>query len=146
MTSTLFDLSFRVATPFWALMILLPTWSWTKRIISSPLIVAPTLVVWLVLALPMFGRLWTAVTGPSLSLWQTMVTDPAAVALLWTQIIAWDLFIGRWIYLDSRERRVHPLIMAPIMVFTILLSPLGLPLYLVVRAFFKSPTHEPVRS
>ena len=146
MTSTLFDLAFSVAAPFWALMILTPTWSWTKRIVSSPWIVAPTLVVWVILAVPLFPRLWAAVTGPSLPVLQALVTDPGAVALLWAQIIAWDLFIGRWIYLDSRERGVHPLIMAPILVFTILLSPIGLPLYLALRAFFNSPTQEPLRS
>jgi hypothetical protein len=36
-------------------------------------------------------------------------------------------------YLDGRDRGVHPLIMSPVLVFTILLSPIALPLYLVVR-------------
>lgn len=135
MNSMLFDLSFYLAVPFWVLMILAPTWSRTKQIMSSPWIIAPILVVWAILAAPLFPELWALVTGPSLTLLQALVTDPGAVALLWVQIIAWDLFIGRWMYLDSRERGVHPLIMGPLMVFTILLSPVGLPLYLVIRAF-----------
>ena len=36
MTGTLFTLTFAVAAPFWALMILLPRWTWTARIIKSP--------------------------------------------------------------------------------------------------------------
>ena len=36
-------------------------------------------------------------------------------------------------YLDSRERGLHPLIMAPLFVLTILLSPLGLLSYLLLR-------------
>ena len=36
-------------------------------------------------------------------------------------------------YLDSRERRIHPLPMAPVLVLTILLSPFGLVSYLVLR-------------
>jgi hypothetical protein len=135
----LFDLAFSLAAPFWALMIVAPGWSWTRRVAASPWIVAPTLVVWAVLAVPLFPDLWAVVTRPSLPALRALLTDPDAVALIWAQIIAWDLFIGRWMYLDSRERGVHPLVMAPLLVFTILLSPIGFPLYLVLRSFVRTP-------
>ena len=51
MTETLFDLTFLPAAPFWALMILLPKWSWTHRIVSSPLIVLPIVAIYAVLVL-----------------------------------------------------------------------------------------------
>jgi hypothetical protein len=142
MISPLFDLSFYVAAPFWALMIFAPTWSWTERIASSPWIVAAPLAVWLVLATPRIGPLWSAVSQPSLAVFQALLADPGAVALVWAQIIAWDLFVGRWMYLDSRQRDIHPLVMGPLLVFTILLSPIGLPAYLVLRAF-TSTSREP---
>lgn len=132
--SALFDLAFYVAAPFWALMIFLPTWSGTARIIASPWIVAPTLVVWAIAAVPVFGDLWSLVTSPSLARTTALVAEPAAITLLWAQVIAWDLFVGRWMYRDSRERGIHPLVMAPLLVFTVLLSPIGLPLYLAVRS------------
>jgi len=50
--NTLFDLAFLAATPFWLLMILLPAWSWTRRIVSSYLITLPVLAVWAVAAAP----------------------------------------------------------------------------------------------
>jgi hypothetical protein len=53
--------------------------------------------------------------------------------LVWAHLIAFDLFIGAWMYRDSRERSIHPLVMAPILVLTILLSPFGLTTYLAVR-------------
>ncbi|HEY0454049.1 ABA4-like family protein [Actinophytocola sp.] len=133
--STLFDLAFLLAAPFWALMILLPTWRWTRRVVASPWIVAPVLVVWAVAAVPLFGPLWTVVAGPSLDGLRALVAEPGAVTLLWAQIIAWDLFIGRWMYLDGRERGVPPLVMSPLLVLTIVLSPIGLPLHLVLRRF-----------
>ena len=37
-------------------------------------------------------------------------------------------------YLDARERGIHPLLMAPVLVLTILLAPLGLLAYLAVRS------------
>ncbi|MGY2093158.1 ABA4-like family protein [Nocardia gipuzkoensis] len=131
--SRVFDLAFYTAAPFWALMILAPTWTGTKRIIGSPWIVAPTLIVWATAALPRLGPLLQLVTAPSLASLEALATDPAALTYLWTQIIAWDLFIGRWIYLDSRDRAIHPLIMAPILILTILLSPIGLPIYIAIR-------------
>lgn len=131
--STLFTLSFTVAAPFWALMILLPAWSFTARVARSPLIVLPAVAVNLVLMVPLLADFWPVVTQPSLSGLQDLVANPQALAALWAQIIAWDLFVGRWMYLDSRELGVHPLLMAPVMVFTILLSPLAVPLYLLLR-------------
>lgn len=140
--STLFDLAFYVAAPFWALMILAPTWSWTARIIASPWIVLPVLVVWAVAAIPVFGPLWMLVVSPSLSGLRDLVADPGALTAVWAQIIAWDLFIGRWIYLDSRARGVHPLLASPLLVLTVLLSPIGLPLYLLLRVHHRPHASE----
>jgi hypothetical protein len=134
--NTLFNLAFSMATPFWALMILVPTWSWTTKILSTPWITLPTLVVWAIAAAPLFGPLWTLVTSPNLARLQDLLAEPGMVTALWAQIIAWDLFIGRWMYLDSRERRLHPLIMSPLLVLTVLLSPIGFPLYLALRRNF----------
>jgi Domain of unknown function (DUF4281) len=48
-------------------------------------------------------------------------------------MIAFDLFAGRWAWLDSRERNIPPLVMAPVLLLTILFGPLGLGAYLAVR-------------
>lgn len=136
--SLLFDLAFWVTVPFWALMIFAPTWRWTERIIGSPLIMLPTLVVYTVLAVPLLPELWTAVSSPSLDGFQAFVTDGGAAAAVWAQIIAWDLFIGRWLYFEGRRLGIHPLVMGPLLVFTILLSPFAVLLFLGVRALTTS--------
>ncbi len=133
MTETLFQLSFVAAAPFWALMIVAPTWSRTRRIAGSPLIVLPSLAVCLILLVPLLPDFWPVVTRPTLAGLAALAADREALAALWAQIIAWDLLVGRWMYLDSREQGVHPLLMAPILVFTILLSPLALPVYMAIR-------------
>ncbi|MFC4373130.1 ABA4-like family protein [Nocardia halotolerans] len=131
--STLFDLSFYVTVPFWALMILAPTWRHTRTIISSPWIVAPSVVIWAIVALPVLDTMWSLVTSPSLAAITTATADPAVLTALWAQILAWDLFLGRWVYLDSRDRDIHPLLMGPLLVGTILLSPIVFPVYLALR-------------
>ena len=131
--STAFTLVFVAAAPFWALMVLAPGWGWTRRIMSSPWSATPPLVFWFVFALPNLADLLPAVAKPTLAGWQELVTDPAAMTAVWAQVIAWDLFVGRWMYLDSRERGIHPLVMGPLLVLAILFSPVAMPLYLVLR-------------
>lgn len=133
MTPLLFDVTFYLAAPFWALMIVLPGWSVTRRVIASPLIVLPTLVVFTVVVVPQLGEFLAAVSRPTLDGVQALVSSPEGTAAIWAQVLAWDLFIGRWMYLDSRERRIHPLVMAPLLLVTILISPFGLPAYLALR-------------
>jgi hypothetical protein len=132
-TGFLFDLTFLLAAPFWALMILLPKWSWTTRIVSSPLIVLPIVVVYALLVIPAFGEVWPAVTNPTLGGVRELLGSADGAAAAWAHMLAFDLFVGRWCYLDSRERGVPVLLMAPILLLTILLGPLGLAAYLAVR-------------
>jgi hypothetical protein len=133
MATTLFQLAFLTAVPFWALMIITPTWGRAHRIVSSPLIILPTLVVWAFAIAPVFGDFAAEMLNPDLAGVRALFADDRVVAAVWAQVLAWDLFVGRWIYLDSRARRIHPLIMAPLLVLTILLSPIGVPLYLGLR-------------
>jgi Domain of unknown function (DUF4281) len=129
----LFSLSFLLAAPFWALMILAPGWSWTRRIIGSPLVAAPVALLYLVIALPRLTDLWPLVTAPSLTGLRDAMADGGAATLVWVHIIAFDLFVGRWMYLESQRSRVHPLVMAPVLVVTILFAPIGFLVFLVVR-------------
>ena len=134
MTGVLFGLTFAVAAPFWALMILLPGWSWTRRIIGSPLIVLPAVVIYAVLVIPALGEVLPAVVSPTLDGLRDLLGTADGAAAAWAHMIAFDLFAGRWSWLDSRERGVPALVMAPVLLLTILLGPLGLAAYLLVRA------------
>ncbi|MEV4539897.1 ABA4-like family protein [Asanoa sp. NPDC049518] len=139
MTATLFTLAFALAAPFWALMILLPHWPWTTRIITSPLIVLPVLVIYALLVLPAVGDVLPAVLSPSLSGLRDLLGTADGAAAAWAHMIAFDLFVGRWAWLDSRERGVPARVMAPVLVLTILLGPLGLAAYLGIRTRWGQP-------
>ncbi|HEY0449289.1 ABA4-like family protein [Actinophytocola sp.] len=123
------------AAPFWTLMIVAPRWRWTRRIMSTPWSATLPLVFWFPFAIPRMADLLPAVARPQLPVWQELLTDPAVMTFTWAQIIAWDLFVGRWMWLDSRERGISPLVMAPVLVLAIMLSPIAVPLYLVLRHF-----------
>ncbi|WP_433791395.1 ABA4-like family protein [Actinoplanes sp. CA-252034] len=134
MTGILFDLTFLLAAPFWALMILLPKWSWTTRIVRSPLIVLPIVAIYAALIVPDFANVWASVSNPTLDGVAELLGSPAGAAAGWAHMIAFDLFVGRWSFLDSRERGIPVLLMAPILFLTIMLGPLGLAAYLAVRS------------
>jgi hypothetical protein len=137
MTGALFGLTFAVAVPFWALMILLPGWSWTRRIIASPLIVLPVVVIYALLVIPAFGEVLPAVASPTLGGVRELLGTADGAAAAWAHMLAFDLFVGRWSWLDSRTRGVPALIMSPVLLLTILLGPLGLLIYLLVRARYR---------
>lgn len=140
MNEFLFQLSFYVAVPFWLLMILAPTAGITRRIIASPLIVLPTVIVCLILIVPILGDFTRLVVNPDLAALQEYVTSPQALAGLWAQIIAWDLLVGRWLFLDARMRGVPVWISSPVLVLTVLFSPVIVPIYLLAIRPFHQPT------
>ena len=142
MTGALFSLTFTVVAPFWALMIVLPHWSWTKRIVASPWIVVPPVVIYAILVLGSFGEVFPAVTSPTLDGVRELLGTADGAAAGWAHMIAFDLFVGRWAYLDSRVRGIPALVMAPVLLLTILLGPLGLPAYLLVRLRWPEPAKD----
>lgn len=134
MTGAFFEITFYLAAPFWLLMIFAPTWSVTTRIASSPLTVLPLLAVYTILAVQVFPELWTAVSSPDIDTFRELVALAEGAGALWAQVIAWDLLIGQWMFLQSRKLGLSPWLMGPLLVFTILLSPFGLLVFLALRA------------
>ena len=65
MLETIFSLSSLLVLPFWLLMIALPHWRWTRRIVQSPLIAAGPAALYLILALPRLGALLPATRAES---------------------------------------------------------------------------------
>jgi hypothetical protein len=132
-TLGIFSWTFYLAAPFWALLILAPAWSWTRRIVASPWVALLPLLAYFALAFPHLGELWSVVSTPNLPALQAFLGQPYGAAAIWAHLVAFDLFIGRWMYFEAREHGIHPLIVSPILLLTIFLSPFGLVVFLMVR-------------
>jgi hypothetical protein len=130
---TAFELSNLVVLPFWALMVLVPTWSVTRRIIASPWIVAPPALIYLVTLLPVATMVLPEVINPVQARIASLLGTPTGVTLAWAHFVAFDLFVGRWIYCDSRSRVYSAWWVSPLLVLTLLVGPVGLLAYLVAR-------------
>jgi hypothetical protein len=133
MVETLFAISSYLVLPFWALMIFLPHWRVTRRLIGSPLIAALPAVLYAALVLPRLVEIWSLVSRPGLAGMAGLLGSPAGATIAWLHFLAFDLFVGRWIYLDSRERGISAWLMAPVLYLTLMLGPGGFLLYLLVR-------------
>jgi hypothetical protein len=130
----LFRLSNLLVLPLWGLMILLPRWRWTGRIIRSPWVSAAPALLYAALVLPRLGAIWPAISRPTLGGIATLLGSPEGATIAWVHFLAFDLFVGRWIYLDSQERRLAVWLTAPVLFLTFMFGPLGFVSYLVTRA------------
>jgi len=118
--------------PAWLLLLVAPGWDWTDRIVHR---------VWI----PVFLGLvyaWALFTGPpppegagfgSLAAVTLLFSSPGAVLAGWVHYLVFDLFIGAWQARDARRRGISHLWLAPCLVATLMVGPLGLLLYLTVR-------------
>jgi hypothetical protein len=137
--STLFNISNLVVLPFWLIMIALPRWDWAKKLISSPWIVLPPVLIYAALVLPGLPGLLGQLANPNLDSIAALLGTPAGATVSWTHFLAFDLFVGRWAYLDAIERRIPAWLMAPVLFLTLMFGPLGLLAYLIVRLAVRRP-------
>jgi hypothetical protein len=133
---TAFLLSNSLVLPFWLLMILLPNWAWTRRIMASLWVVAPAALLYAVLVVPSLPSLLGSLLNPSLAGIQAALGTPEGATVAWAHFVAFDLFVGRWVYLDNRGVGLPALLMSPILFFILMLGPFGLLLYLAARALW----------
>ena len=136
MLDQLFSLSSTLVMPFWFLMIVLPFWRWTTRIVSSPWIISGPVALYAIVVIPILPTIWAGVSNASLPSIAVLLGTPAGATLAWTHFLAFDLFVARWIYLDSRTRRISAWFTSPILVLVLMLGPLGWALYLGGRSVF----------
>lgn len=133
--SNIFFYSHFLVLPFWLLMIIAPNWSWTRRVIASPLIALPPALLYLLLIIPQLIPVLQAVLTFSVAAVAPLLGTPAAATLAWVHFLAIDLLTGRWVYLDSRERGINDWLMGFVIFWVFMLGPVGVLLYLAVRAY-----------
>lgn len=120
--------------PFWALLIFLPHARITELLVHSvmmPLILGVT-YAWLLataLSLPApEGAGFSSLEG----LMKLFTVEMALVAA-WSHYIVFDLFVGAWEARDAQRVGLHHLLLAPCLILTLLVGPIGLLSYIMVR-------------
>lgn len=139
----LFSLSGLLVLPLWLLMIALPHWRWTRLVMGSPLVIAAPALLYAALVLPRFAVVFPAVALPSLGVIAPLLGTGEGATIAWAHFLAFDLFVGRWAYLDSRARDISAWVMAPVLFFILMLGPFGFLLYLAVRGAYQVARRQP---
>lgn len=134
MTATLFQLSNLWIMPFWLLMIFLPHWRWTKRLMALPWMVAVLALVYSVLVLPQALNVLPLLANPTLPGIAGLLGTPNGATIGWIHFLAFDMFVGRWVYLDSRTRNLTAWLASPAIFFVLMFGPFGFLLYLLISS------------
>ncbi|MGQ0507893.1 MAG: ABA4-like family protein [Myxococcaceae bacterium] len=125
--------------PFWAAMILFPRARLTAKLVASPWIILPAVFCYLALAAPHSRELLGVFWLPSPESLAPVMAQPWAASMFWAYAGAFDLFVGRWIYLDATERGIpHTFVAGPLAV-CVLFGPVGFLLYAGVRVLHRRP-------
>ncbi len=132
-----FQLSSLLVMPFWLLMIFVPTWRWTQRTIASPWIVAPVALLYAILIVPMMAGALPALMNPQLASIAALLGTPVGATVGWIHFLAFDLFVGRWVYLDGRRLGLSAWFASPILLVVLMFGPLGFLIYLVVSKLLR---------
>ncbi|MEM6726341.1 MAG: ABA4-like family protein [Bacteroidota bacterium] len=117
----------------WALMLFLPKWKWTKTLIYSYIFQVLLGILYLV---------WFGMNLSSFDLGAFSEIDQLAKAFSnpelafigWIHYLAFDLFVGAWILKDGQEKSIAHWKLIPCLLFSFMMGPVGLLLYLGLRA------------
>ncbi len=101
--------------PFWVLIIFLPKWGVTRKVISSfiPFVVLAALYIYL-FVISITPENAAALSNPKLADIASFFADESAAATGWIHFLVLDLFLGRYIYLEGQRTGVwtaHSLIL-----------------------------------
>lgn len=107
MISQLFNVANLFVLPFWALMILLPNWGVTRRVMESyiPYVVLASLYLYLFLS-SITPQTAQALSSPQLADIARAFGDEKVMAAGWIHYLVMDLFVGRWIYWEGQRREI----------------------------------------
>lgn len=126
--------------PFWALMILLPNWGITRKVMNSfiPFVVLAALYIYLFIS-SITPENAAALSNPKLADIARFFGDEKATATGWIHFLVMDLFVGRWIYWEGQRTGVWTIHSLALSLFA---GPMGLlshiVTYWVTQKFFPS--------
>ena len=133
MPQLFFELGNLLIMPFWLSMMVAPGSKWTARLLAGPWMVAVLAALYGVLVLPHAAELLPLLANPKLDAIAGLLGTPLGAAAGWLHFLCFDLFVGRWIWMDARERNFSLWLLRPILGLTLMFGPLGLLSYFVAR-------------
>jgi hypothetical protein len=115
----------------WVLLVFLPRWKWTMRIVLSGALPALLAVVYLTLIVTTFGK---AEGGfGSLAEVSKLFRNDWVLLAGWVHYLVFDLFVGSWETRDAQRLGVPHWLLVPCLALTFLFGPIGFLAYRLAR-------------
>ncbi|CAN5181913.1 ABA4-like family protein [soil metagenome] len=128
---TAFQLANLSVLPAWLLMFVAPGSIVTRYVVYSylyPMLLGIVYVVLLVLTLQTSSGDFGSLAGV-----KELFSSEWAVVLGWVHYLVFDMFVGSWELQDSRKNGISHWLVLPCLFFTLMLGPVGLLMYLLLR-------------
>jgi hypothetical protein len=71
----------------------------------------------------------------------TLLASKGGATIGWIHYLAFDLFVGLWIARNADRHGIARWLQVPILFLTLLLGPIGLTVYLLLRLLLRKPSH-----
>ncbi len=127
----IFQICNSIAPIGWILLVFLPHWKWTQRIVVAGILPLLLGIVYLSIILLHFGD--SGGDFNSLNGVMQLFTSKWGVTAGWIHYLAFDLFIGSWELSNGQKNGIHHLLLVPSLLLTFLFGPIGLIVYFVTR-------------
>ncbi len=128
MTSeTLFTICNAVALFGWLLLIGVPRWSWTIKVVRGGILPMLLAAVYLYLIVTSFGQMNGGFN--SLAEVARLFGNERVLLAGWVHYLAFDLLVGSWEVDDASSRTIPHLLIMPCLGMTFLLGPIGYLMY-----------------
>ena len=119
--SQVFSIANLIILPMWLLMIFLPKWKVTRWLIDYKLIpIVLSLIYAVYISISLAGG--GGMDFGSLESVMALFTAEDAVLAGWVHYLAFDLLVGMWMLDQNRALEIHPILMAPCLLFTCILK------------------------
>jgi hypothetical protein len=127
----LFALTNVLVFPAWLLLIVLPSWKWS-RVVAAYITPGLLAIIWTLLMAKQFAP--TGGGFGSLEQLAQMASDPYLLVAVWLHNLILDVFLGAWEVRDAQRLGVPHRYVVPCLIVTFLAGPVGLLTYFAVRA------------
>ena len=134
---TLFRWSNVLVMPFWLLMIFAPRWRVTVRVMETPWGPAIPAIVYAILVAPRLASLLPAIADPKLSVIASLLGSPQGAVIAWLHFLAFDLFVGRHIWMRLRGSALPTVWTGLVLFATLMFGPIGYLFFLASLPFAK---------
>lgn len=127
----IFSIASNAVLPAWILLAIAPGWKGTQWIVHSAAFSLAIAALYAIVIIPAMssgeGSMFT------LAGVQQLFSNPLAALAGWLHYLAFDLFIGAWEVRNARRLAIPHWQVLPCLVFTLMLGPVGLLAFFVVR-------------